>query len=85
MNPNIKRTGEMVQLERAVIKMIWDDVKNTKDDGVWRKYERGFTFEGSKYKVKCSFRISNQYLTYRNMLIHHATETIYVPQSLELH
>ncbi len=85
MTLNIKRTKDMVSLERAVIKMIWDDVKNIPDDGKWRSYNRSFTYENNKYLVKCSFRVDNQYLTYRNMVISHDQETIIIKQPGRLH
>lgn len=85
MSLNIKRTSQMVALERAVIKMIWDDVKNIPDDNTWRKYERCFTYENQRYVVKCSFRVDNQYLTYKNMVISHEKQTFIIEQPGRLH
>lgn len=65
----MKRVYEMSQLERAIVKMLFDDVCKTPDDGVWRKYEKNFTYEKQAYIVKCSFKLSNQNLTYKNLFI----------------
>lgn len=81
----IKRGGEMCELERAVMQMIFKDVANTPDDGAWRKYEKGFIYEGSNYRVKCVFRVSNQYLTHKNLVISHDTQLIQIPQGSHLH
>lgn len=78
--PNIKRLVEMSDLERAVIQMIFDDVRNIQDDNVWRNYQRKFTFESKSYVVKCKFKMSNQYLTHKDLIITHDQETFILPQ-----
>ncbi len=75
----------MAELEKAVIKMIWDDVKNLKDDGFWRNYSRNFTYEHKQYKVKSQVKVNNQYFTYRNLSIEYAVQIIDIAQSKSLH
>lgn len=72
----VKRTREMSQLEQAIIRMIFKDVEKTPDDGQWRKYEKQFTYEKEEYIVKCSFRIDNQFLSYKKLVITKPTKTI---------
>lgn len=81
----IQRASEMSELEKAVINMIWSDIKNTPDDDQWRKYERKFTYLENKYIVTCSFKLDNQYFTYKKLIISHDTQTIIIPQGSELH
>lgn len=85
MSMKIKRAVEMSELEKAVINMIWQDIKNIKDDGVWRKYEKKFIYLGDKYLVKCAFKVSNQYFTYKNFVISYDTQLIEIPQGANLH
>lgn len=82
---NIKRANQMCDLEQSVIRMIWRDVRNTPDDGAWRTYEKGFIYEGNNYKVKCVFKVSNQYLTHKKLVISHDTQLIQIPQDARLH
>jgi hypothetical protein len=81
----IKRISEMSELEKAVIKMIWDDVKNIRQDGLWRTYEKPFIHENNNYKVKCSFKIEDGFLTHKNLLISRDTKEIQLPQGVNLH
>ncbi len=81
----VKRTAEMSQLEREVIKMIHKDVRGTPDDGSWRKYEKEFIYEGKRYIVKLSFKVDRQYFTYRNFSIAHSLETVFLNQNASLH
>jgi hypothetical protein len=85
MSTKVKHVKEMAQLEKEVIQMIFKDVEGTPDDGQWRKYERGFIYEATKYLVKCFFKIDNQYLTYKQLLISHDTQLIELPQGIGLH
>lgn len=75
---NIRRTGEMCQLEKAIIQMIFKDTERTPDDGQWRSYKKEFVYEKKEYTVTCSFKVSNQYLTYRNMVITEKPKTIFL-------
>jgi hypothetical protein len=77
---NIKNIKEMSQLEKSVLYMIWNDVKNTKDDNRWRNYERDFTYEHQQYTVKCAFKLDNQYLTWKNFSIEYKVKIIDIPQ-----
>lgn len=74
----IKRKEEMSQLEKAIIGMIFRDVGNIPDDGIWRKYEKKFIYEQQDYIVKCSFKLDNHFLTYRNLYITKEAKTIFL-------
>lgn len=74
----IKRVKDMPPIERAIIKMIFDDAIKYPHDGTWYKYKRGFTFEGVNYEVKCRFNYDGINLTYDNMVITRETQTIFL-------
>lgn len=78
----IKRTRDMSQLEKDVIKMIWADIKNIPDDQKWRSYEKKFTFEDKKYVVRCTFKLDNMFFTYKKFTISHDTQLIEIPQGM---
>jgi cysteine synthase len=82
---DIKRVKEMDELQQQVIKLMWADVKDTPDDGQWRKYEKLIIWQNMKLTVKCRFRLSNQFLSLQNMLIHRETSLIEIPQAASLH
>ncbi len=58
----VKRLAEMSELERAIVMMVWDDVKVLPEYATWRKYERGFTHENKKYRYKCKFKVEDGHL-----------------------
>ena len=58
----VKRLAQMSELERAVVMMVWSDVKDLPDINIWRKYERGFTHDDKKYRYKCLFKIEEGHL-----------------------
>ena len=70
----------MSQLESEIIKMIHNDVQRVPDDGLWRTYEKSFTYEKENYIVKCSFRVDNFFLTYKNLHITKEQQIIMLPQ-----
>jgi len=74
----IKRTREMAPIERAIIKMIFDDAIKKPHDGTWYKYKRGFTFEGVNYEVVCKFSYDAINLSYKDMVITRETQTIFL-------
>lgn len=58
----VKRVHEMAQLEREVILMLWKDIQKLPAYSTWRKYERGFVYEGKPYRFKCKFMIEGGHL-----------------------
>ena len=72
----IKRTRDMSELEKAIVSMVWDDVKSMTAYSDWRKYERGFIFEQIKYRYKCRFKIEDGFLRMNNTSIEHETVSI---------
>jgi len=67
----VKRIYEMSELEKAIIKMVWDDVKDLPNYANWRKYERGFTHDEKKYRYRCQFKIEDGHLRLLNTEIEH--------------
>lgn len=67
----VKRLQQMSQLERAIIMMVWNDIQDQPLYASWRKYERGFTHEGKKYRYKCQFKIENGHLRLIDTQIEH--------------
>ncbi len=61
----------MSKLERAIMLMIWEDVQGMPNIDVWRKYERGFTYENKKYRYKCRFRVQDGHLRLIDTSIEH--------------
>lgn len=74
--PKIKRTMDMSELEKAIVSMVWDDVKTMPAYSEWRKYERGFIFEQIKYRYKCRFKIEDGFLVMHDTSIEHETVAI---------
>lgn len=58
----VKRLYQMSELERSIMLMIWKDVEHLPHYDSWRKYERGFIFEGKPYRYKCKYRIEDGHL-----------------------
>jgi len=71
-----KRVKEMVPLEREIISMIWKDIAEIPNDGLWRKYKRDFTFDGKKYTVTCRIFYDSINFIYKDMVIVGETKTI---------
>ncbi|HWI50127.1 MAG TPA: hypothetical protein VNU45_18100 [Rummeliibacillus sp.] len=67
----VKRMNEMSELERAIMMMIWDDIKELPHYSSWRKYERGFTYDEKNYRYKCNFKIEDGHLRLINAEIEH--------------
>jgi hypothetical protein len=75
-NLKVKRMYEMSELERAVMLMVWGDVKELPNYDSWRKYERGFKFEGKDYIYKCRYRVDDGHLRLLDAKIEYAEVTI---------
>lgn len=71
-----KRAKDMLPIEKAIILMIWEDIQNLPNDGRWRKYTRGFTFEGKRYTVICRVFYDAVNFIYKDMVIVADTQTI---------
>jgi len=67
----VKRLHEMSELERSIMLMVWTDVQSLPAYDTWRKYERGFTFEGKKYRYKCKYRVDDGHLRLIETKIEH--------------
>lgn len=67
----VKRIFEMSELEKAIVMMVWDDVKVLPEYRNWRKYERGFTHENKNYRYKCQFKVEDGHLRLMNAEIEH--------------
>lgn len=61
----------MAEIERAIILMVWGDVRSLPLYSDWRRYERGFTHEGKNYKYSCKFKIENEHLRLKDTNIEH--------------
>jgi len=61
----------MSELERAIVNMVWNDVKDQPLYANWRRYERGFTHENKKYRYKCQFKIEDGFLRLLDAEIEH--------------
>lgn len=72
----IKRPHQMSELERAIINMVWSDVKDLPVYDCFRKYERGFKFEGKDYVYSCKYRIESELLKLIDTNIEHKQVTI---------
>ncbi|CAB4127752.1 hypothetical protein UFOVP98_21 [uncultured Caudovirales phage] len=72
----VKRTYEMCELEKAIIKMVWSDIQDTPRYDTWRFYQRNFTFEGKPYSYSCKFLVEDNHLRLTEAKIEHAQETI---------
>lgn len=67
----VKRLYEMSALEKAVMLMIWSDVQKLPVYDSWRKYERGFDYEGKPYIYKCKYRVEAGHLRLIETKIEH--------------
>ena len=72
MTTKVKRMYEMSELEKAIMIMVWNDIQSLPKYDTWRKYERGFTFEGKNYNYKCRFMVDGEHLQLREAQIEHA-------------
>lgn len=72
----VKRLKEMPQLQQAVVMMVWGDIKNAPLYSSWRKYERGFVYEGKNYRYRCKFKIEDNHLKMIDAHIEHEQEVI---------
>ena len=72
----VKRVNQMSELERSVMLMLWSDIQSLPEYDCWRKYERGFTFEGKDYVYKCKYRIDDGHLRMIDTQIEYAEVTI---------
>jgi hypothetical protein len=67
----VKRMFQMSKLEQCIMLMIWGDIKNLPYYDSWRKYERGFKFEGKPYRYKCKYRVDEGHLRLIEAKIEH--------------
>lgn len=72
----LNRLYNMSELERAIIKMVWSDVKDLPIYDCFKKYERGFKFEGKDYVYTCRYRIESEVLKLIDTHIEHKQVTI---------
>lgn len=73
---NVKRLHQMASLEKAIVMMVWSDIKEMPVYSQWRKYERGFTYEGKPYRYKCKFKVADGHLRLIDTHIEHEQVTI---------
>lgn len=66
----------MSHLERSVMLMLWKDIKNMPEYKNWHNYERGFTFEGKKYRYRCKFKVEDENLQLMDSSIEHEQQVI---------
>ena len=67
----VKRLYQMSELEKCIMLMIWSDVQHLPVYDSWRKYERGFKYEGKPYRYKCKYRIEDGHLRLIDTAIEH--------------
>jgi hypothetical protein len=72
----LKRLNDMSELERSIVLMVFEDVKDLPVYDCYRKYERGFTYEDKKYRYKCKYRIEDGCLKLIDTKIEHEQVTI---------
>lgn len=61
----------MSELESAIINMVWSDIKDLPVYDCFRKYERGFKFDGKDYVYSCKYRIEDELLKLIDTNIEH--------------
>jgi hypothetical protein len=67
----VKRLYQMSELEKSIMLMVWMDIQNLPNYDSWRKYERGFKYEGKPYRYKCKYRVEDGHLRLMNAKIEH--------------
>lgn len=67
----VKRLYEMSALEKSIMLMVWKDVQELPAYDTWRKYERGFIYEGKPYRYKCKYRVEEGHLRLLEAKIEH--------------
>ena len=72
----VKRVMEMSELERAIMRMVWNDVKELPEYYTWRGYKRNFTHDNKQYTYECKFKIevghlklSDCHIEYKQVII----------------
>lgn len=75
---NIKRPKDMPELQRVVIKMMFDDSKDTPNDGRWRNYEKQITYKNENYVIKAQFQCDGFFFTYRNLKVERPQSEIFL-------
>jgi hypothetical protein len=67
----VKRIKEMSELERSIMKMVWEDVQKLPSYMGWRGYKRKFVYDHKPYQYECEFLVEDNHLQLRNVHIEH--------------
>lgn len=75
----VVRIHEFNDLQRAIIKSMYNQVKNRCNDGLWRDFDADITVDNRRVKFSCKFRIHNGYLTFAKREIKDEQNNILLP------
>lgn len=79
-----KRLKSHHELEQAVLKAIYFQVRDLPYDGKWRQFKQDMTYDGIEYTVSSFFKVDNEMFTYKELIITHKQQVITIPQSARL-
>lgn len=75
----VKRGNEFSPIEATMLKLMWQEVKQTPKDGRWRNFTSTMEYLGEVFDVKCSFRFEGEYLSLAEKSIERQRKTLIIP------
>lgn len=70
---NVKRVADMAEIERELVKRLYDFLKDKRHSDSWWKYSGTFVYDSREYEFDCEVRLDHEMLTYRKLHIAYKT------------
>ena len=74
----VKRINKFSPLQRQLIKLMYEQVKNKYKDGQWHIFKSKFKIKEQYYQLECEFKLDGTYLSIGESTIRDPNESIII-------
>lgn len=60
----VVRLKDFSQMQAALIKSMYQQVRHKCNDGVWRNFDADITVSGQRIRFSCKFKLDEMFLTF---------------------
>jgi hypothetical protein len=74
------RIKDFPELQAAVIKSMYKQVKDRCNDGKWRDFNADMTISGQRVHFSCKFRLTDMFLEFSNRELRDNNNQLVIPE-----
>lgn len=77
----IVRLKEFPELQQALIKSMFKQIKNKCNDGQWRDFKADITISGKRFNFECAFKYDGFFLSIGKKVVRDGANQVIAPET----